>query len=86
MDTAQPGNEGLACGRFRLDVVPEFGGPRMLPWEMFPALSAETAPGLIARTPPAAFDPASGKLVTSVHTWLVRGEGVVNACRRTGVL
>lgn len=77
MDSAQPTTEGLTCGRFRLDVVPEFGGPRMLPWEMFPALSPETASELIARTPAAAFDPASGKLVTSVHTWLVRGEGVV---------
>ncbi|WP_207539602.1 MBL fold metallo-hydrolase [Sabulicella rubraurantiaca] len=77
MDAAQDQDRGLYCGQFRLDVVPEFGGPRMLPWEMFPALAPEAAASLIARTPAAAFDATSGKLVTSVHTWLVRGEGVV---------
>jgi glyoxylase-like metal-dependent hydrolase (beta-lactamase superfamily II) len=67
--------EGLSVGQFRLDVVPEFGGPRMLPQEMFPSLDAGTFAAMRPLIRPDSFDPPSGKLVTSVHSWLVRGPG-----------
>ncbi len=70
--------EGIRVGRFRLDVVPEFGGPRMLPQEMFPALEVDRFAAMRPALPPEGFDPPSGKLVTSVHTWLIRGpDGLV---------
>ncbi|WP_270936244.1 MBL fold metallo-hydrolase [Falsiroseomonas oryzae] len=70
--------DSFTIGRYRLDVVPEFGGPRMLPQDMFPALTAERFAAILPRLPPESFDPPSGKLVTSVHSWLVRGpDGLV---------
>lgn len=77
MAAAQDQGASMMLGGFRLDVVPEFGGPRMLPTEMFPALAPDAVTDLLARTPAAASDPASGKLVTSVHSWLVRQGGMV---------
>ena len=61
-------------GKFRLDAVPEFGGPRMLPGEMFPALTPERFATILPRLTPRSFDAASGKIATSVHSWLLRDE------------
>lgn len=63
---------GLTVGRFRLDPIVEFQGPRMSPSEMFPSLGSERASDLLGTLPSDGYDVNSGKLVTSVHSWLVR--------------
>jgi glyoxylase-like metal-dependent hydrolase (beta-lactamase superfamily II) len=64
--------DGLAVGKFRLDPIVEFQGPRMPACEMFPALASARAADLLERVPSDGFDAASSRLVTSVHSWLVR--------------
>ena len=71
-----PPERNITVGPFRLDVIAEFGGPRMRPEEMFPALTPERWTAIRPSLPAAAYDDASGRIVTSVHSWLVRGEGL----------
>jgi glyoxylase-like metal-dependent hydrolase (beta-lactamase superfamily II) len=60
-------------GAFELHPVVEFEGPRMAPQQLLPELDQDRLADLLPRLPAGCVDAASGFLVTSVHTWVVRG-------------
>jgi Metallo-beta-lactamase superfamily len=68
----------LQVGRYTLDVVSEFEGPRILPRELYPTLQESHLASIIPHLPKSSFDMGSKTIVTSVHTWLIRdGSGLV---------
>ena len=68
----------LVVGRYRLDAIPEFEGPRIPPPAMFPKTAPERLEYLLDRVPPSSYDRSRKMLCTSVHSWLVRdGKGLV---------
>lgn len=72
--SARDPNAFLTVGRYRLDPIAEFEGPRMKPTAMFPNTSPDHLSRLLERVPSASYDGSTDQLVTSVHTWLVRDE------------
>lgn len=64
----------LVVGRYRLDVIPEFEGPRMPPSVMFTSAAPERLEHLLERVPPGSYDSGRKMLSTSVHSWLVRDD------------
>ena len=61
-------------GRFRLDTVSEFEGPRMPPQAMFPALTPLQMEEALAQVPAGSYESSTGQLMTSVHSWLIRSD------------
>lgn len=66
--------ETIVVGRYRLDPVAEFEGPRMPPGAMFTQTDPRRLAALLERAPPESFACATNQLLTSVHTWLVRDD------------
>jgi len=64
----------VVIGRYRLDPVAEFEGPRMPPTAMFTKSDSQYLTRLLERTPVGSYDKAANQLFTSVHTWLVRDD------------
>ena len=64
----------VVIGKYRLDPVAEFEGPRMPPTAMFTRSDPQHLARLLERTPAGSYDKAANQLVTSVHTWLVRDD------------
>src|ERR1700749_167838 len=64
----------IVVGRYRLDPIAEFEGPRMPPAAMFPAAEPQHLAQLLERAPSGSYDRANNQLFTSVHTWLVRDD------------
>ena len=64
----------FVIGKYRLDPVAEFEGPRMQPPAMFTKTDPQHLARLLERTPAGSYDKASNQLFTSVHTWLVRDD------------
>jgi glyoxylase-like metal-dependent hydrolase (beta-lactamase superfamily II) len=71
-EMAHDPNAALTIGRYRLDPIADFEGPRMPPAAMF----SNTDPGhlgrLLERVPRGSYDASTNQLITSVHSWLVR--------------
>jgi glyoxylase-like metal-dependent hydrolase (beta-lactamase superfamily II) len=72
--TAQDPNAALTVGRYRLDPIAEFEGPRMTPGAMFSNTDPSHLSRLLERVPRASYDASTNQLITSVHTWLVRDD------------
>ena len=64
----------VVIGKYRLDPVAEFEGPRMQPPAMFTKTDPQHLARLLERTPAGSYDKAANQLFTSVHTWLVRDD------------
>jgi hypothetical protein len=61
-------------GKYRLDPVAEFEGPRMPPTALFTKSDPQHLAHLLERTPAGSYNKAANQLFTSVHTWLVRDD------------
>lgn len=66
--------DALVVGRYRIDAIPEFEGPRLLPPGLFTNVAPERLEYLLEKVPPSSYDRASKRLCTSVHSWLVRDD------------
>jgi len=64
----------VVVGRYRLDPVAEFEGPRMPPAAMFTKADPQLLARLLERVPPESYSKSTNQLLTSVHTWLVRDD------------
>jgi len=64
----------VVIGKYRLDPVAEFEGPRMPPTAMFTKSDPQHLARLLERSPVGSYGKAANQLVTSVHTWLVRDD------------
>jgi glyoxylase-like metal-dependent hydrolase (beta-lactamase superfamily II) len=64
----------VVIGKYRLDPVAEFEGPRMPPTAMFTKSDPQHLARLLERAPAGSYDKAANQLFTSVHTWLVRDD------------
>ncbi len=62
------GRNTIVAGRYRLDPVAEFEGPRM------PKADPHHLASLLQRTPAGCYDKVTNQLFTSVHSWLVRDD------------
>jgi glyoxylase-like metal-dependent hydrolase (beta-lactamase superfamily II) len=71
---AATANETIVVGRYRLDPIAEFEGPRMPPAAMFTQTDPKRLATLLERVPPESFARGTNLLLTSVHTWLVRDD------------
>lgn len=71
---ADIGRETLYVGRYRLDPLAEFEGPRMPPASMFTATDPAHLESLLRRVPPESYNASTNQLLTSVHTWIVRDD------------
>ena len=67
-------NATLTIGRYRLDPIAEFEGPRMQPAAMFSKTDPTHLAELLKRVPEESYDPQTNHLLTSVHSWLVRDD------------
>ncbi|MCC7348295.1 MAG: MBL fold metallo-hydrolase [Variibacter sp.] len=64
----------LTVGRYRLDPIAEFEGPRMPPAAMFTQAEPARLAELLTRVPAGSYNPATNQLLTSVHSWLLRDD------------
>ncbi len=70
--------DSFSVGRYRLDRIAEFEGPRMPPAAMFTRTDPAYLAELLHRVPAGSYNTATNQLQTSVHSWLVRdGAGFV---------
>ncbi len=70
--------DSFVVGRYRLDRIAEFQGPRMPPAAMFTKADPAYLAQLLERVPAGSYNKATNQLQTSVHSWLVRdGAGFV---------
>ena len=66
--------ETLVVGRYRLDPLAEFEGPRMPPAAMFTQTDPQRLADLLERVPAESYARETNQLLTSVHTWVVRDD------------
>jgi glyoxylase-like metal-dependent hydrolase (beta-lactamase superfamily II) len=67
-------HDTVVVGRYRLDPVAEFEGPRMPPAAMFTKADPKYLANLLERSPAGSYNKNTNQLYTSVHTWLVRDD------------
>jgi len=62
----------IRIGGARVERVEDYAGPSFVPAEMFPAFRPEILEAERSWLVPRYYDPAAGRLCTSIHSWLLR--------------